>query len=446
MPLGEGQKRTNEYNDFEIDLDMLNGPAYEQNSYSEYEEYDDDDYERNAYSYERTQKARQRQLLQRKRKAQRRRRVLISYIVILMVILCAVVFIFKKTVDHFKAERGNDKVALKLDSIGDDEGNLSGDTESDSSKQLAYLNDAPDEDEIPEAPKYLGYNESLQTQTVNVHGMNIFSGYEISKTDSTYYITSENMMSTYAILVDAADGHVVCQRDGFVRINPASMTKILTVLVAAEHLTEEDLDQKVTITVADTDYAFSKGLSAVNFNIGETVTVRDLFYGTILPSGADAAVALAGYVAGDEQTFVAMMNERIKELGISDTTHFTNCVGMYDPDHYSTCADMAVILKAAIENDYVYEVMNAHTYTTSLTDEHPEGILISNWFLRRIEDKDTNGEVLCAKTGFVNESGSCAASYEVTNSDHPYICVTADAHSSWRCIYDHVDLYANCTE
>ena len=140
------------------------------------------------------------------------------------------------------------------------------------------------------------------------------------------------------------------------------------------------------------------------------------------------------------------MNDKLKELGISDTTHFTNCVGLYDADHYSTCANMAVIIKAAIENDFVYDVMNAHTYTTSLTTEHPEGILISNWFLRRIEDKDTNGEVLCAKTGFVNESGSCAASYEVTSGGHPYICVTADAHSAWRCIYDHVDLYANCTK
>ncbi|MCR4788949.1 MAG: serine hydrolase [Lachnospiraceae bacterium] len=292
----------------------------------------------------------------------------------------------------------------------------------------------------------LGSNDTADSDKVNVHGTDIFSGYDIKKTDSTYYITSENMMSTYAILVDATDGTVVCQKEGFTRINPASMTKIMTVLVAAEHLREADLDEKVTITVEDTDYAYVKKLSAVNFNIDEVVTVRDLFYGTILPSGADAASALARYVAGDEEGFVKMMNDKAEQLGISDTTHFTNCVGMYNEDHYSTCADMAVIIKAAIENTFIFDVMNAHTYTTSLTPEHPEGIMISNWFLRRIEDKDTNGEVLCAKTGFVNESGSCAASYEVTNNGHPYICVTADAHSAWRCIYDHVDLYANCTQ
>ena len=68
---------------------------------------------------------------------------------------------------------------------------------------------------------------------------------------------------------------------------------------------------------------------------------------------------------------------------------------------------------------------------------------MSNWFLRRIEDKDCGGEVLGAKTGFVNQSGSCAASYGVSASGTPYICVTANAHSSWRCIYDQVEIYKN---
>ena len=107
---------------------------------------------------------------------------------------------------------------------------------------------------------------------------------------------------------------------------------------------------------------------------------------------------------------------------------------------------MAVILKAAMENELCREVMSAHTYTTSSTEQHPEGIQISNWFLRRIEDKETNGEVVCAKTGYVVQSGNCAASYGVTNSGKHYICVTANAHSGWRCIYDHVEIYKTYTE
>ena len=175
------------------------------------------------------------------------------------------------------------------------------------------------------------------------------------------------------------------------------------------------------------------------------MTVKDLFYGTILPSGADAALGLATYVAGDQDAFVALMNEKLKELGLSDTAHFTNCVGLYDENHYCTVYDMAMILEAALDNELCREVLAAHTYTTSSTSEHPEGITISNWFLRRIEDKETGAEILCGKTGFVAQSGSCAASYGEDENGKGYICVTADSTSSWRCIYDQVALYSEFT-
>ena len=292
---------------------------------------------------------------------------------------------------------------------------------------------------------YLGYNSTVAEGAPVVNGVEIYPGYEVKKTDSTYYISSENTQSTFAILIDAKTNEVVCQKEGFTRMYPASMTKIMTVLVAAEHLNDSDLVKNVTITNDHTYYAYKHDLSAVGWDNNETVTVNDLFYGTVLPSGADAAIALAEYVAGDEETFVEMMNEKAKELGLTNT-HFTNCVGSYNDNHYSTCADMAMILKAAIENDYLFDVLNAHKYTTTSTALHPDGIEISNWFLRRIEDKDSGGEVLCAKTGYVHQSGSCAASYALQRTGHPYICVTGDAHSAWRAIYDHVDIYLNNTK
>ena len=270
------------------------------------------------------------------------------------------------------------------------------------------------------------------------------AGYTFTGTDSAGAVNGETVTSSNAVLIDLDDNRVVVQRGAGERIIPASMTKILTVLVAAEHVT--DLDDTFTITREITDYSYSNDCSSAGFGDGETVTVRDLFYGTVLPSGADAAAGLACYVAGSLEGFVALMNEKLEELGISDTAHFTNCVGLYDENHYCTLYDMAVILKAAVENDLCREVLSAHTYTTSSTEQHPEGILISNWFLRRIEDKETNGEVVCAKTGYVAQSGSCAASYEITDSGKHYICVTADAHSSWRCIYDHVAIYEEYTE
>ena len=270
------------------------------------------------------------------------------------------------------------------------------------------------------------------------------SGYTFEGADSAAAVNAETVLSTYALLVDLDNNTVVAQRNANDRMIPASMTKILTVLVAAEHVT--DLDDTFTITREITDYSYSNDCSAVGFGDGETVTVRDLLYGTVLPSGADAAAGLAFYVSGSLEGFVDLMNEKLDELGLSDTAHFTNCVGLYDENHYCTPYEMAVILKAAVENELCREVLSAHTYTTSPTEQHPEGITISNWFLRRIEDKETNGEVVCAKTGYVAQSGSCAASYEVTDSGKHYICVTADTYSSWRCIYDHVAIYQEYTE
>ncbi len=269
-------------------------------------------------------------------------------------------------------------------------------------------------------------------------------GYAPQETDATVAITSENVQSSYALLVDLDENTIAGQKNAYDRISPASMTKILTVLVAAEHVT--DLDDTFTITREITDYSYSNDASAAGFAVDEVVTVRDLMYGTILPSGADAAAGLAMYVAGSLDDFVGMMNEKLDELGLSDSAHFTNCVGFYDDSHYCSIYDMAMILKAAVENDLSREVLTAHIYTTSQTEQHPDGIELSNWFLRRIEDKDTHGEVVCAKTGYVLQSGNCAASYAVTESGKHYICVTANAHSAWRCIYDHVAVYQEYTK
>lgn len=249
----------------------------------------------------------------------------------------------------------------------------------------------------------------------------------------------EGIISTQAILVDMGTDTILAERDSDAVIVPASMTKVLTLLVAAEHVT--DLDDTFTMTIDITDFCYQNDCSCVGFLDGETVSVRDLLYGTILPSGGDAAMGLAEYVAGSQEAFVDMMNAKLEELGLSGTAHFTNCIGTYDENHYCTIYDMAMIMEAAMDNELCKEILSAHTYTTSLTTEHPEGITISNWFLRRIEDKDSGGEVLCGKTGYVVESGNCAVSYAVGPSGNEYICATANSSSTWRCIYDHVDIY-----
>jgi len=136
------------------------------------------------------------------------------------------------------------------------------------------------------------------------------------------------------------------------------------------------------------------------------------------------------------------MNEKLEELGLSDTAHFTNCVGLYDANHHCTVYDMAMILKAAMDNPLCREILDARTYETLPTEAHPEGQILSNWFLRRIEDKDTGDiDVVGGKTGYVVESGNCAASCGEAPDGSLYICVTGNAGSGWQAIYDHAALY-----
>lgn len=270
-----------------------------------------------------------------------------------------------------------------------------------------------------------------QTQEVN-------KTYWAIETDYTSALP-EGVASTYGIFIDLADGNILCEAGAKEKMFPASMTKVLTCLVAAEHIT--NLDDTFVMTPEINYFAYKNDCSTVGFSDEETVTVRDLLYGTILPSGGDAAVGLATYVAGSQEAFVDMMNDKLASLGLSETTHFTNCVGLFDENHYSTCYDMAMIMEAAMENDLCKEVMHAHTYVTSKTAQHPDGIEVSNWFLRRIEDHITGGEVYAAKTGFVNESGNCAASFGVDDTGHEYVCVTGNSTSNWKCIKDHVAIY-----
>lgn len=264
--------------------------------------------------------------------------------------------------------------------------------------------------------------------------------YSASSTDSTEGFPSE-VISEYGIVVDVANDVILASKESKTRINPASMTKIMTVLVAAEAIEESNLDDIFEVTPEINYYSYKHDCSAVGFKDNEKVTVRDLFYGTILPSGGDAALALATYIAGDQDKFVEMMNEKLETLGLSETAHFTNCIGLFDNDHYCTAYDMAMILHAAIENPLCKEVLSERKYVTSSTEQHPDGIEISNWFLRRIEDKPVGGEVMCAKTGYVKESGNCAASFASDGNGHDFIVVTGKSTSSWRCIYDHVELY-----
>lgn len=246
--------------------------------------------------------------------------------------------------------------------------------------------------------------------------------------------------ANFAILIDADAGLVVAEKNGSAKMYPASMTKVMTLLVACEHIT--DLNEKLEITQDIVDYVKKEGASNCGFKAGEQVTMLDLLYGLILPSGADAALALVRRIAGSEEQFVALMNQKAQQLGISATTHFTNCTGLYNDNHYSTAEDMAIIMLAAAQNSVAATILTTRSYTTQANNKRTTGLSFSNLFLKRIDTQTTGGQVNFAKTGYVAKAGNCAVSYFTAASGRHYICVTGKTSGAWNVVSAHAALYS----
>ena len=381
------------------------------------------------------------QILQEKeqRRAKRRRQVLIQKILLGVFVIAAIlaVVLFTVGVRDKKEKQGRQDVAGAVPNTSTEPSTVVTNEEKNLNQSQQTASQDETDQQTSVSDKEAGQDKTDQQTSVSVKE-NSGSIYQYQENTRTL---GKGILSSHAVLVDTDHKTILACKDEKERIVPASMTNVLTLLTAVEQLEPADLDEKFKITVEITDYCYVNECSVAGFQIGEKVTVRDLLYGTILPSGADAAIGLAEYVSGSQEAFVKLMNAKLEELGLSKTAHFTNCVGIYDEKHYCTILDMAAIMEAAFENELCRNVLSARTYTTTKNKKHPEGILLSNWFLRRIEDKDTGGEVLGAKTGYVTEAGNCAVSYGADDKKRNYICVTADAPGSWKCIYDHVKIY-----
>ena len=177
-----------------------------------------------------------------------------------------------------------------------------------------------------------------------------------------------------AIIVNLKTHKVVAARNAEERFYPASTTKIMTLLVAQENI--KSYDDTFTMTTDITDPLYVAEATVAGFLSGEVIKMTDLLYGTILPSGADAAVGLATKISGGEPQFVELMNKKVKELGLKNT-HFTNATGLFDKDHYSSAYDTAVILETAIQNPICRKILSTYQYRSNPTNKHPDGIPMS---------------------------------------------------------------------
>ena len=160
------------------------------------------------------------------------------------------------------------------------------------------------------------------------------------------------------------------------------------------------------------------------------------------PSGAEATYALADVIAGSEEAFAVLMNEKAAELGLAHT-HFVDASGLHDDEHYTTVRDMAILLQAALDNTRCREVLSTARYTSRPTEQNPEGVEMINKFLVRAESQELSGAaIIAAKTGYTAEAMNCCASYGLTPGGRACICVTANAWTSWYALYDHIAMYA----
>lgn len=257
--------------------------------------------------------------------------------------------------------------------------------------------------------------------------------------EDLFTLTENNITSEYAILLNVEDNTVMASRNADEIIYPASMTKIMTLLVAAENI--EDMNDTFTMTYEIIAPLVEMDASRAGFSEGETVTLWDLMYGIALPSGADASVAIATYVSGSEEAFVELMNEKAEELGL-ENTHFVNTSGLHDEDHYSTVTDIALLMTAVMENDICQEVLSTYQYTTTATDEHPDGIVLESTMFTRMSGNEVEGITIEAgKTGYTDASGHCLVSYATDEEGNGYVAVVANSTTYWNSVYDTFAIY-----
>mgnify|MGYP000373445890 FL=1 len=145
----------------------------------------------------------------------------------------------------------------------------------------------------------------------------------------------------------------------------------------------KDFNDTYTITYELIAPLIEQEAARAGFESGETVSITDLLYGMALPSGADATMAIVDYVSGNEETFVALMNQKAKALGMNHT-HFTNAVGLHDENHYSTALDIAILMKAAMENPTCRQILGSVEYRTTSTQQHPNGMILLSTMYKRM--------------------------------------------------------------
>ncbi len=276
------------------------------------------------------------------------------------------------------------------------------------------------------------------------------SGTAAGKADSFAYdlcvVSEDTPFSDDKVTAEAAavfnikDKKVLFAKNPFERLYPASVTKVMTALVALEY---GDLTEEVTVTKEAV--ITESGATLCGIKPGDKLTLEQLLYGLMLPSGNDAGSAIAVHMAGSEESFSKMMNEEALKLGATGT-QFVNPHGLHDAGHYTTAYDLYLIFNKALEYPKFREIIAAKEFTASYKNE--AGNLVSatwkgtNWYMTGERSMPSGLTASGGKTGTTQAAGNCLIMDSTDSSGEDYISVVLKA-SGRAGLYDNMSNILN---
>lgn len=214
-----------------------------------------------------------------------------------------------------------------------------------------------------------------------------------------------------AVLMDFETGTVLYGKNADAQMFPASITKIVTCIVVLDYMQKNNVSEGTTVTVGELP-KLEQGATSIALQKDEQIRLIDLLYGLMLPSGNDAAIALAEFVGGSVEGFAKLMNDKAEELGMTNS-HFVNSNGLADPQHYTTARDMAKVCQAAMSNEEFRKIVSTVQYTCPATNKtaQPREWKNSNRLIRE-DEKCYLPDAVGIKTGYTMAAGNtlaCAA-------------------------------------
>ncbi len=292
--------------------------------------------------------------------------------------------------------------------------------------------------------------ETTPADTIENNDPPIFPALQVNGLSEAVGITGE-LHSKFVLLTEADSLKAVAVKNGNEIMYPASLTKIMTFLVAYDRLSSS-LDKQLTLTET-IKKQYPEG-SRVGIDQGDLLTVEQCMYAMLLESDTDAVLMLVMEAAENEAAFATLMNEKVEELGLT-STHFTNANGLHDKNHYTTPAEMTVIFAKALENELFRTIVMTETYVTYL-GYYKDGqyatyrmtfsnsTLVDRFKDNGISPKLANGvTVIGGKTGYTDEAKSCQAALAIDENGNEYIAILGSASSSLNSAKDAAYLYRN---